>query len=200
MVLAISTKALHLFNSYLHDQSHFAVAQKKYVYIYDKNGVELHKLAQHQEPQRLEFLPYHWLLASIGNSGHLKYQDTSTGQLVASHRTGLGPCDTLAQNTHTAVLYLGHHNGRVTLWTPNLAHPAVSLQAHRGRVSSVAVDSRDMGRYLATTGVDGQVKVWDCRMWKTVREWASRSGGGEVQWSGSGVLAVASGGTVNVRK
>ncbi|EJD08528.1 BING4CT-domain-containing protein [Fomitiporia mediterranea MF3/22] len=183
--------------TYLHDQSHFAVAQKKYAFIYDQNGVELHKLKNHVEPTRLEFLPYHWLLASVGNSGHLKYQDTSTGQLVASHRTGLGSCHTLAQNPQTAVLYLGHQNGRVTLWTPNLAHPAVSLLAHRGGITGLSVDPSDSGRYLATAGVDGLVKVWDSRTWGVVREWTTRGGGGEVEWSAKGTLAVASGGTVN---
>ncbi|KAG5649172.1 hypothetical protein H0H81_005720 [Sphagnurus paluster] len=51
--------------TFLHDQSHYAVAQKKYVFIYDRDGVELHCLKSHIEPTRLEFLPYHWLLASI---------------------------------------------------------------------------------------------------------------------------------------
>ncbi|KAL5521193.1 hypothetical protein ACEPAG_9116 [Sanghuangporus baumii] len=183
--------------TYLHDHTHFAVAQKKYAFIYDQNGVELHKLRNHVEPTRLEFLPYHWLLASIGNTGHLKYQDTSTGQLVASHRTGLGSCHTMTQNPHTAVLYLGHQNGRVTLWTPNQAHPAVQILAHRGGVTGISVDPSDGGRYLATAGVDGLVKVWDCRTWNVVREWATRGGGGEVEWSAKGVLAIASGGTVN---
>jgi hypothetical protein len=50
---------------FLHDHSHYAVAQKKYVFIYDRDGVELHCLKSHIEPTRLEFLPYHWLLASI---------------------------------------------------------------------------------------------------------------------------------------
>ena len=53
------------FSRFLHDQSHFAVAQKKYIFIYDKDGVELHKLSSHIEPTALEFLPYHWLLASV---------------------------------------------------------------------------------------------------------------------------------------
>lgn len=49
---------------WLHNDQYFAVAQKKYVYIYDQNGVELHCLSKHVEPLYLEFLPYHFLLAS----------------------------------------------------------------------------------------------------------------------------------------
>lgn len=49
---------------WLHNNQFFAVAQKKYVYIYDHNGVEIHCLNKHLEPLFLEFLPYHFLLAS----------------------------------------------------------------------------------------------------------------------------------------
>ena len=51
--------------SFLQDHSFFAVAQKKYAFIYDRDGVEIHRLKAHIEPTRLEFLPYHWLLASV---------------------------------------------------------------------------------------------------------------------------------------
>ncbi|KAF9488792.1 BING4CT-domain-containing protein [Pleurotus eryngii] len=185
--------------TFLHDQSHFAVAQRKYVFIYDRDGVELHCLKAHIEPTCLEFLPYHWLLATIGNAGYLKYQDTSTGQLLIEHRTKLGACTTMTQNTHNAVIHLGHQNGCVTLWTPNLPHPAVQLLAHLGPVTSVAVDPSQAGRYMATAGRDSTVKVWDCRNWKgAVREWSARGGSADLDWSQRGFLASASGGTVNV--
>ncbi|KAF5346513.1 hypothetical protein D9756_010054 [Leucocoprinus leucothites] len=187
--------------TFLQDHTFFAVAQKKFVYIYDRDGVELHCLRSHVEPTRLEFLPYHWLLASVGNSGYLKYQDTSTGQLLVEHRTKLGACTTMTQNLHNAVIHLGHQNGCITLWTPNLPHPAVQLLAHLGPVSSVSVDPSSGGRYMASAGKDGTVKVWDCRNWKgAVREWSVRGSGSEteVEWSQRGFLGVASGGSVNV--
>jgi U3 small nucleolar RNA-associated protein 7 len=137
----------------------------------------------------------HWQ----GNPGYLKYQDVSTGQLVAEHRTKLGACVTMTQNQHNAVIHLGHQNGTVTLWTPNLPHPAVRLLAHLGPVSSVSIDQSTGGRYMATAGVDGTVKLWDCRNWRdALRSWNSRGGNTTLAWSQRGCLAVASGGAVNV--
>lgn len=118
---------------------------------------------------------------------------------MTEHRTKLGACTTMTQNLHNAVIHLGHQNGTVTLWTPNLPHPAVRLLAHLGPVVSVSVDPSTGGRYMATAGHDGMVKVWDCRNWKgAVRQWTTRGGSAELEWSQKGALAVASGGSVNV--
>jgi U3 small nucleolar RNA-associated protein 7 len=54
---------------FLHNELFFAAAQRKYVYIYDKRGLEVHCLREHTAPTALQFLPHHFLLASIGESG-----------------------------------------------------------------------------------------------------------------------------------
>lgn len=51
--------------TWLHNNQFFAVAQKKNVYIYDSNGVEVHNLRQHREVTHMSFLPYHFLLTTL---------------------------------------------------------------------------------------------------------------------------------------
>jgi U3 small nucleolar RNA-associated protein 7 len=146
---------------FLHNFQLFAVAQKKYVYIYDSKGLETHALKHQQAVTRLDYLPYHWLLTSISSLGMLRYQDTSTGQLVAEIKTTPGHCKAMAQNPANAIIHLGHSNGVVTMWSPNVQKPLVSMLCHKGPVQAVAVNAP--GNTMVTSGTDGRVKVWDLR-------------------------------------
>ncbi|XP_021891334.1 U3 small nucleolar RNA-associated protein 7 [Carica papaya] len=52
---------------FLHNELFFAVAQKKYPYIYNREGTELHCLKEHGAVLRLQFLKNHFLLAIPGS-------------------------------------------------------------------------------------------------------------------------------------
>jgi len=182
----------------LHDESMFAVAQKKYVYIYDKKGVELHCLRNHIDVNRMEFLPYHFLLATVGSTGYLKYQDTSTGANVAEHRTKMGECDVMCQNPQNAIIHLGHSNGQVTLWSPNMSTSLVKIFTHNAALRSIAVDGT--GHYMVTAALDGQVRVWDLRAYRQLHSYFSIRPASAMDISQTGLLAVGCGPHVQVWK
>ncbi|KAI3327881.1 WD40-repeat-containing domain protein [Xylariaceae sp. AK1471] len=176
---------------WLHTNQYMAVAQKKNVYIYDGSGVELHCLNQHREVSHLEFLPYHFLLVTLGASGLLKYQDVSTGQLVSEIATKLGPPASLAQNPYNGVCFTGHNNGQIQLWSPSCSSsngPLVKLLAHKGPVRAMSIDRE--GRYMVTTGQDCKMAVWDVRQFRVVNEYFTRQPASSVAISDRGVTAV----------
>ncbi|POV95050.1 hypothetical protein PSHT_15869, partial [Puccinia striiformis] len=155
-------------------------------------------LRGHVEVTQMEFLPYHFLLATVGLPGWLRYHDTSTGQIVAQHGTKLGSCHTMTQNPFNSIINLGHQNGTVTLWSPSINQPVVKFLAHLGPVTSLSVDPSSSGNLLTTTGLDGSLKVWDTRNWKTLTSWTLKKPAKTTAWSQKGLLAVGWGAHVSV--
>ena len=181
---------------FLHNETMLAVAQKKYAYIYDNSGIEIHCLKHHIEPTRLEFLPYHFLLVSAGRTGYIKWQDTSTGDLVYEARTKLGACSVLRQNPYNAVVCAGHSGGTVTMWSPTMSEPLVKMLCHRGPLTSIAIDRS--GYYMVTTGLDSQMKVWDIRTFKEVHSYYTSRPGSSLDISDRGLLSVGYGTYVQI--
>jgi U3 small nucleolar RNA-associated protein 7 len=183
---------------FLHNGVFFAVAQKKNVFVYDKRGLEVHCMRDHKEVDKMTFLHNHFLLTTIGQQGVLRYQDTSTGEIVAMHRTKLGPCKAMTHNPRNAVVLCGHAGGTVTMWSPNMTTPLVKMLCHRGPVHSLAVDRS--GRYLVTVGSDKQMKVWDVRTYKPLHEYFCSAPAQNVEISQRGLVAVSWGSRVQVWK
>ena len=48
--------------SFFHNESMFAAAQKRHLFVYDSSGSEVHCVKLSDSVHRLAFLPYHFLL------------------------------------------------------------------------------------------------------------------------------------------
>ncbi|KAK6200322.1 component of small subunit processosome [Scheffersomyces amazonensis] len=183
---------------YLHNNQYFAVAQKKYTFIYDNQGTELHRLKQHIDSTLLDFLPYHFLLVTAGNTGFIKFHDVSTGNLVSELRTKLGPTQALKQNPWNAVMHAGHSNGTVSLWAPNMSTPLAKMLSARGPVTDIAIDRE--GKYMVVSGADKSLKVWDLRKFKELDNYYTPTPAKSLDISDTGLLSVSWGPHITVWK
>ncbi|KAG9472127.1 hypothetical protein GDO78_021235 [Eleutherodactylus coqui] len=184
--------------SWLHTHTMFAVAQKKWLYIYDNHGVELHCIKSFNDVLRMEFLPYHFLLATCSSKDFLQYLDVSVGKQISSVCVRAGRLNVMCQNPHNAIIHLGHHNGTVSLWSPTMKDPIVKMLSHAGPVRALSVDKT--GTYMASTGTDKKLKIFDLRMYNAVTTRQERRAAGSLCYSQRGLLAVGTGHLVQVYK
>lgn len=182
---------------FLHSEALLAVAQNRWLHIYDNQGIELHCIRRCDRVTRLEFLPFHFLLATASETGFLTYLDVSVGKIVAALNARAGRLSVMTQNPYNAVIHLGHSNGTVSLWSPAVKDPLAKILCHRGGVRAVAVDST--GTHMATSGLDHQLKIFDLR--GTFQPLSTRTlpqGAGHLAFSQRGLLAAGMGDVVNI--
>ncbi|KAM4610892.1 WD repeat-containing protein 46 [Polymixia lowei] len=181
---------------WLHSEAMYAVAQKKWLYIYDSDGIELHCVRKFNDVLRMQFLPYHFLLATASATGFLQYLDVSVGKEVAATCTKAGRLDVMCQNPQNAIIHLGHSNGTVTLWSPNQKEALVKMLCHQGGVRSVTIDKT--GTYMVTSGMDKKLKVYDIRAFKPLQSYFLPAGASCLSLSQRGLLSAATGDIVQV--
>ncbi|XP_031405092.1 probable U3 small nucleolar RNA-associated protein 7 [Punica granatum] len=179
---------------FLHNELFFAAAQKKYPYIYNRDGTELHCLKEHGAVRKLQFLKNHFLLASINKIGQLHYQDVTVGEMVANFRTNLGRSDAMRVNPFNGVVTLGHSSGTVTMWKPTSSAPLVKMLCHHGSISALAFHPN--GHLMATSGKDRKIKLWDLRKFETLQTLPGHAC--SLDFSQKGLLACGNGSFVRV--
>ncbi|XP_063794329.1 WD repeat-containing protein 46 [Pseudophryne corroboree] len=183
---------------WLHTHTMFAVAQRKWLHIYDALGVELHCIKKFNDVLRMEFLPYHFLLATCSATGFLQYLDVSIGKEIAATCVKAGRLNVMCQNPSNAVIHLGHHNGTVSLWSPSMKEPLVKMLCHRGGIRALSVDKT--GMYMASSGVDRKLTIFDLRNYRPLTSCVLPLGAGALCYSQKGLLAAGTGNVVQVYK
>lgn len=179
---------------FLHNELFFAAAQKKYPYIYNRDGVELHCLKEHGAVSKLQFLRNHFLLASINKFGQLHYQDVTMGQMIANYRTGLGRTDVMQVNPYNGIVSLGHLSGTVTMWKPTSPNPLVKMLCHHGPLTALAFHPN--GHLMATAGMERKIKLWDLRKFEVLQTLPGHAK--SLDFSQKGLLASSTGSYLQV--
>ncbi|CAH1403090.1 unnamed protein product [Nezara viridula] len=184
---------------WLHVETMFAAAQKKWVYIYDNQGVELHCIKKLYNILRMTFLPYHFLLATSNEDGWLSWLDISIGELVSQYNTREGRLSVMEYNPYNGVICLGHSKGVVTMWSPNVQKPLASMLCHPTGVQAIAIDST--GKYMSTSSANSQIKVWDLRnLTGPLKYYQLKNAPTDLSFSQRGCLAAAIENTVQIYK
>lgn len=147
--------------AWLHVETMFACAQKNWVHIYDNQGTELHCVKRLYRVNKMEFLPYHFLLASASSQGYLSWLDVSIGELAGHFNSNLGDIRMMCSNPSNGVLCVGGGKGVVTMWSPKVKEPLAEMLCHPTPMSALAVDPK--GQHLVTASLDKTIKVWDIR-------------------------------------
>lgn len=63
----------------------------------------------------------------------------------------------MCMNPYNAMLGLGYNNGIVTMWSPNIGTPLVSMLCHYGPITSMAFFLE--GHQMVIARNDGKLKV-----------------------------------------
>lgn len=183
--------------SWLHVETMIAAAQKEWLHIYDNTGTEIHCIKRMDKILTMEFLPYHFLLAAVNEFGFMTWLDISIGEIVGHYNNHMGRTPVMTQNPYNATICLGNSKGVVSLWSPNVKKPLAKILCHKTPLTAISVDNR--GMYMATSGVDRSLKIWDIRnLDGPLQHYKLRAAPVDLEFSQKDMLAVGLGNIVEV--
>lgn len=184
---------------YLVDHSMYAIAQKKYVYMYTKEGAEMHILSKMPNMNRLAYLRKHMLLAACSSTySTMAYLDISTGAEICTKPPAVmrNPTSCMAVNPANGVVASCDLHGVVKFWSPSVLDPLVQLKGHQGAIDGIQFHSN--GFFFITLGGDHKLKVWDTRTLRSLEEYSIAYTFTTLDISSSGLVALGGGTNIQI--
>ena len=117
---------------------------------------------------------------------------------MAGFSTAHGRCEIMVQNPANAIINLGHSNGVVTMWSPNVKEPLVKMLCHKSALKSLAINSN--GNYMVTSGLDHLLNIWDLRTYKQLNSIKISSGASSLAFSQKNLIAASLKNNVEIYK
>ena len=181
------------------DNSIVALAQRRFVYLYSKEGVEMHVLPKMANMSRLEYLQKHMLLCATSSTySTMHYMDVSTGAEVSCKVPSVmrSPALCLRANPSNGVVSTCDGRGVVKHWSPTVVDPLIQIKAHKGPIFDIVY--HHSGRFFLTLGGDHKLKLWDCRTMRTLEEFAVTYSFNCLDVSSSGLVAIGGGTNIQI--
>jgi WD40 repeat protein len=123
---------------------------------------------------KLLFVPDLPLLVSAGQDGRIGIWNWQTREQLHLWSVDTNPILALAFDRHRQIFASGHSNGDVRIWEVETGAKIAEWNAHN-REELQALQISPDGRWLATGGRGGVVKVWDLADLFAGNEWDARS-------------------------
>jgi len=136
------------------------VASRKFVRTLDSGGE-----GQRKELNDVVYLPDGARLATVGADLTLRLWERASGRLVATLHGPERALQTVVASPDGKRLYTGGAEGDVRTWDLAALDPARTI-----RIAECAVDWSSDGRWIASTGNDGKVMLWNAESGAAVRE------------------------------
>lgn len=122
---------------FLHNEQYCAIATNS-LFIYNKNGQELHHLPRSKNVKKMTFLPDHFLLCTLHDSPFLKYFDTSVGRDVSTVFIREKKCSAISHRPDGIVL-VGGNRGTVNFYSPNSDESLCTVLVNSAKITSIDV-------------------------------------------------------------
>ena len=136
-------------------------------------------------------------VVTSSSDGSLRAWSVKTGRQVRAMSETIGYIREYAFSPDGRRL-IAPTSGGITVWNLDTWEEERTLEGHTGSTTALAVDP--FSRYLASSGADGLLKVWDLKSGRVIKKFETGTSSLRIAWGNRGreIVAPGSDGTIRI--